>query len=49
MRVVGAPERSKVYRRAQHALHMAEQARNRLLVDLVGDVAGVWTQSRLHR
>lgn len=32
-----APARSKVYRRAQHALHTAEQARNRLLVDLVGD------------
>jgi len=31
-----APARSQVYRQARHALHTAEQARNRLLVDLVG-------------
>ncbi|WP_327110096.1 hypothetical protein OHB12_19940 [Nocardia sp. NBC_01730] len=28
-----APAGSKVYRRTQHALHTAEQARNRLLVE----------------
>ncbi|WP_157124904.1 hypothetical protein [Nocardia pseudovaccinii] len=32
-----APERSEMFRQAQNDIHAAEQARNRLLVELVGD------------
>lgn len=32
-----APERSEIFRQAQNDIYAAEQARNRLLVELVGD------------
>ncbi|MEV4233946.1 hypothetical protein AB0J47_02075 [Nocardia sp. NPDC049737] len=35
------PERSEVFRAAQNEIHAAEQARNRLLVELIGDAETV--------